>query len=66
MAVRQKGQASRLPGTWDRMRLEFVLPTLNLSLDYYSLLDLYRYYYTYSTYVGTATRHNYDTTISGS
>jgi hypothetical protein len=27
------------------MRLEFVLPTLNLRLDYYSLLNLCLYYY---------------------
>jgi len=66
VAVRQKGRASRLPGTWHRMRLEFVLPTLNLSLDYYSLLNLYRYKNTYSTYVGTTTRQNYVTIISGS
>jgi hypothetical protein len=33
------------PSGLHRMRLEFVLPTLNLRLDYYSLLNLCLYYY---------------------
>ena len=57
-------EAVRQIKAWHRMCFEFVLPTLNLRLDYYSLLNLcryysllnlYRYYYSYSTYLGITT-----------